>query len=113
MRTTLTNIFHHHSINILSDNPLVSQARPLFFLLHWVGETQYKKEKSSLACETNSLYVTQSDKIDLIAENYMCSVYGVYQLICGCYLNIVCFIQFLRIFCIYGKDVIKMLCLEK
>ena len=34
-------------------------------------------------------YVTQSDKIGLIAEKYTCSVYGVYHLICGCYLNIV------------------------
>ena len=28
---------------------LVSQARPLFSFLHWVGE----KEKSGLACETS------------------------------------------------------------
>ena len=43
------------------------------------------------------LYVTLSDKIGHIAEKYMCSVY---QLNCGCYLNIVCFVQLLRIFCI-------------
>ena len=59
------------------------------------------------------IYVTRSDKIGLIAEIYTCSVYGVYHLICGCHLNIVCFIQFLRIVCIYGKTLTKMLCIEK
>ena len=46
---------------------------------------------SQIKLPVKSSIVTRSDKIGLIAEKYTCSVYGVYQLICGCYLNIVCF----------------------
>ena len=56
-------------------------------------------------------YVTRSDKIGLIAEKYTCSIYGSYQLISRCNQNFVYFIQFLRIFCIYGEVLIKMPCL--
>ena len=51
------------------------------------------------------VYVTRSDKIGHIAEKYMCSVY---QLNCGCYLNIVCFVQLLRISAYNGKNLIKI-----
>ena len=48
-----------------------------------------------------SKYVTRSDKIGLIAEKYTCSVYGVYQLICGCYLNIMFYSISQNFLCIY------------
>ena len=53
------------------------------------------------SCPCHKVYVIWSDKTSLITKKYTCSVYGVYQLICGCYLNIICFIQFLWIFCKY------------
>ena len=61
------------------------------------------------------IYVTRSDKIGLIAKKYTCSVYGVYHLICRCYLKLL-FVLFNSLgFSAYirSKNLIMMLCIEK
>ena len=67
----------------------------------------------SPSIEQRKQFVTRSDKIGLIAEKYTCSYYGKYHLIFKRYLNSVCFIKFLRIFCINIEVLIKMLCSQK
>ena len=59
------------------------------------------------------LYVTWSDKTNLIAVKYTYSFYGTYNLFWWCYSNSVSFIEFLRVFCIYDKLCVKILFSEK
>ena len=53
------------------------------------GKTQMLIHLIVIYNKNSNQYVTRSDKVGLIAKKYICSVYGLYQLICGCYLIIV------------------------
>ena len=43
-------------------------------------------------------------------KKYTYSYYGIYLYFCVCYSNAVGFIEFLRIFCLYDKVCVKVLC---
>ena len=55
-----------------------------------------------------ALYVTGPEKTGLIYTKYTHPYYGIYLLLCVCYPNSVSFIEILRIFCIYGEMIVKI-----
>ena len=57
-----------------------------------------------------SIYVTEPEKTGLIYIKYTHPYYGIYLFFCVRYLNSVSFIEILRIFCIYGEIVSKIVC---
>ena len=75
-------------------------------VIHLCQLTDYRHLLSVM----KSLYVTGPEKTCLIYTKYTYSYYGIYLFFCVCYSNSVSFIEFLRIFCLYGKICVWVLC---